>query len=61
MRWLLAFALVSVSLAANAGNFPGTGMRGLTGNDSGGVDGHPAAVTTQGPSRTAPGLTAYFL
>jgi hypothetical protein len=37
MRWLLAFALVSVSLAANAGNFPGTGMRGLTGNDSGGI------------------------
>jgi hypothetical protein len=37
MRWLLAVALVSFSLPANAGNLPGSGMRGLTGNDSGGI------------------------
>jgi len=37
MRWLLAVALVPFSLAANAGNFAFTDMRGLTGNDTGGV------------------------
>jgi hypothetical protein len=41
MRWLVAALLVPFSLAASpaahAGNFAFTDMRGVTGNDSGGV------------------------
>jgi hypothetical protein len=37
MRWMLAIALVALAVPALAGNYPASGMRGLTGNDTGGV------------------------
>jgi hypothetical protein len=37
MRWLLAGVVVSMSFAAQAGNLAFTDMRGITGNDTGGV------------------------
>ncbi len=34
---VIAFAFALMPLAAHAGNLPGTGMRGVTGNDTGGI------------------------
>jgi hypothetical protein len=37
MRWFAVIALVLFSFTAQAGNFPGTYMTGITANDTGGV------------------------